>query len=260
MAAAHLINDAAAFVLNFACQLHAPGVIAFVDFEIELRHDGVGAADAAGRADGKTGDQLLVRTVEHDELARSRIAPHLDILRRHGRVFDADDAQIFSHFLQKLRAERDARELRDIINDKIRIWRSCRDGVPIVRDGIRRQMEIDRRDGGDGVNSEAFGVPRQLAAVGGVVAGDVRDDNELAADGVHDSLKDGLALFHTLIDAFTGRAADVETGNALVQKVFCKALHTRCADAAVFVIARIKRRENALIFFQLCVHVLFSFL
>ena len=82
----------------------------------------------------------------------------------------------------------------------------------------------------------------------------------LAADGVHDSLKDGLALFHTLIDAFTGRAANIETGNALVQKVFCKALHTRCADAAVFVIACIKRRENALIFFQLCVHVLFSFL
>ena len=260
MAAAHLINDAAAFVLNFACQLHAPGVIAFVDFEIELRHDGVGAADAAGRADGKTRDQLLVRTVEYDELTLGRIAPHLDVLRRHRRVFDADDARILSHFLQKLRAERDTRKLRDIINDKIRVWRSCRDGVPIVRDGIRRQMEIDRRDGGDCVNAEAFSVPCQLAAVGGVVTGDVRDDNELAADCIHDGFEDGLAFFYTLVDAFTGRAADVETGNALVQKVFCKALHTRCADAAVFVIARIKRRENALIFFQLCVHVLFSFL
>ena len=109
-------------------------------------------------------------------------------------------------------------------------------------------MEIDRRDGGDGVNSEAFGVPRQLAAVGGVVAGDVRDDNEIAADGVHNGFEDGLAFFYTLVDAFTGRAANIETGNALVQKVFCKALHTRCADAAVFVIASIKRRENALIF------------
>ena len=79
MAAAHLINDAAAFVLNFACQLHAPSVIAFENLEIELWHDGVGAADAAGRADGKTRDQLLVRTVEYDELALGRIKPHLDI-------------------------------------------------------------------------------------------------------------------------------------------------------------------------------------
>ena len=121
-------------------------------------------------------------------------------------------------------------------------------------------MEIDRRDGGDGIDAEAFGVPCQLAAVGGVVTGDVRDDDELAANSVHNGFEDGLAFLHAMIDTFAGRAADVETGNALVQKVFCKALHARCADAAVFVIARIKRRENALIFFQLCVHVLFSFL
>ena len=158
MAAAHLINDAAAFVLNFAGQLHAPGVIAFENLEIELGHDGVGAADAAGRADSKTRDQLLVRTVEHDKLALGRIKPHLDILRRHRRVFNADDARIFSHFLQKLRAERDTRKLRDVIDDKIRVWRSCRDGVPIVRDGIRRQMEIDRRDSGNGIDAETFGV------------------------------------------------------------------------------------------------------
>ena len=100
-------------------------------------------------------------------------------------------------------------------------------------------MEIDRRDGGDGVNAEAFGVPCQLAAVGGVVTSDVRDDNELAANSVHNGFEDGLAFFYTLVDAFTGRAADVETGNALVQKVFCKELHARCADAAVFVIETI---------------------
>lgn len=70
-------------------------------------------------------------------------------------------------------------------------------------------MEIDRRDGGDGVNTEAFGVPCQLAAIGGVVAGDVRDDNELAADSIHDGLEDSLALLHALVDAFTGRSSDV---------------------------------------------------
>ena len=56
-------------------------------------------------------------------------------------------------------------------------------------------MEIDRRDGGDCVNAEAFGVPRQLAAVGGVVTGDVRDDDELAANSVHNGFEDGLAFF-----------------------------------------------------------------
>ena len=227
MAAAHLINDAAAFVLNFACQLHAPGVIAFVDFEIELRHDGVGAADAAGRADGKTRDQLLVRTVEHDELALGRIKPHLDILRRHRRVFNADDAQIFSHFLQKLRAERDTRKLWDVIDDKIRVWRSRRDRIPIVRDGIRRQMEIDRRDGGDCVNAEAFGVPRQLAAVGGVVTGDVRDDDELAANSVHNGFEDGLAFFYTLVDAFTRGTTNIKTCYAFGKQVLSQRLCSR---------------------------------
>jgi hypothetical protein len=70
-------------------------------------------------------------------------------------------------------------------------------------------------------------VPCQLAAVGGVVTSDVRDDNELAANSVHDSLKDGLALFHTLIDAFTRGTTNIKTCYAFGKQVLSQRLCSR---------------------------------
>ncbi len=56
---AHLINDAVGVVLNGAGSFDLALVDVLVHGQIQLRHDGIGAADAAVRADDAAGDELL---------------------------------------------------------------------------------------------------------------------------------------------------------------------------------------------------------
>ena len=98
-------------------------------------------------------------------------------------------------------------------------------------------MEVDRRDGRDGVNAALFSMGGQLDGVRRVVAGDMGDDGDLALGLAHDGLQHGLALIRVLVDALAGGTADVDALDALGGDgaVRCIAGVEGGDDAAVFV-------------------------
>jgi SNF2 family DNA or RNA helicase len=100
-----------------------------------------------------------------------------------------------------------------------------------------------------GVDAQALGVGGKRPAVGRIVAGDMGDDGQLAADLLHDGLQHGLALSDTVVDALTGGSADVEALHALFQQVASQRAGARRADRPLFIITGIKGGENPLILF-----------
>ena len=120
-------------------------------------------------------------------------------------------------------------------------------GVPILGDGILRQVEVDRGDGSNGVHAHALGVLCQLDAVGGVVAADMGNDGDLALGFAHHGLQDLLALIGVLVDALTGRTADIHALDALGDQVAGEGLDALHGNVAVLVIAGIERRDDTLI-------------
>lgn len=103
------------------------------DLQIELRHDRVGAADAADGSGGETGEQLLIRAVEDDG---ALIPPHFNALHGHGGVFDADDPGIFQHFPQQGGAQGHAGQLGDVVDDEIAVGRRVGNVVPVFCDAV----------------------------------------------------------------------------------------------------------------------------
>ena len=69
MGFAHLINDAVCVVLDRAGSFDLTLVDVLVHGQIQLGHDGVGAADAAVGTDHTAGNELLIGAVEHHEVA-----------------------------------------------------------------------------------------------------------------------------------------------------------------------------------------------
>ena len=113
-----------------------------------------------------------------------------------------------------------------------------------------RQMEIDGRNAGDGVYAQAFRMRGQLAALMGVVAGNVGNDGAFALHFRHDRFQHGHALFFFQINAFSGGAAHIQACDALVYQItrqLTRALH---ADRAVVFVAGVKRRDDAMVFFK----------
>ena len=109
-------------------------------------------------------------------------------------------------------------------------------------------MEVDRRDGRDGVNAALFSMGGQLDGVRRVVAGDVGNNGDLALGLAHDGLQHGLALIRVLVDALAGGAADVNALDALGDQVAGQCLDALGGDRAVRCVAGVEGRNNAAIF------------
>ena len=120
-------------------------------------------------------------------------------------------------------------------------------------------MKVNRRDGGDAVRANALGVGGKLHAVARVVAGDVRYDCDTSGGLGDDSLQQRLALFHRMIDALAGGAADIQAVHAFSDEIFREGTRPVGRYLAGVVVACIEGRENPLVFFQVsCFHCFYS--
>ena len=163
----------------------------------------------------------------------------------------ADDPRILQHLAQQGARERDARELGDVVDDEVRVRRRSGNVVPVLRDAVRRQVEVNGRDGSDRVHPQALGMGCERAAVGGVVAGDVGDDRDASFGGGHHVLQQQLALRDGLVDALSRGAADVQALDPLADQVLGEGAHPFGGDGALVVIAGVKGREDPLVFTEI---------
>ena len=88
----------------------------------------------------------------------------------------------------------------------------------------------------------------QLNGIGGVVAGHVGDDGDLALSLAHDGFEDGFALVRVLVDALAGGAADVNALDALGDQVAGQSLDALGGDRAVRCVAGVESRNNTAVF------------
>ena len=256
MGRAHLVDDAVGLVLD------GTGLCDFALFQmgvhsqIQLRHYGISAADAAICADDAAGNKLLVRAIEHHKVAlaaggNAGILEHLDVLRGHGAVFHGHHVGVLQHLVQQAHGQRRASQLRDVVDDELGVRGSSGHIVPVLGNGVLRQVEVDGRDGGNGVHAHALGVACQLHAVGGVVAANVGDHGQLALGFAHHGLQNGLALLDVLVDALAGGAAHIHALDALGDQVTGQRLDPLHRNVALCVIAGVKGRDDTLIFFDI---------
>ena len=117
-------------------------------------------------------------------------------------------------------------------------------GVPVGGNGVVGQVEVDGRDGRDGVNAALLGMGGQLDGIGGIVAGNVGNDGDLALGLAHDGLKNGFALVRMLVDALAGGTADVDALDALGNQVAGQRLDALGGDRAVRCVAGIEGGDN----------------
>ena len=227
-----------------------------VHSQIQLRHHGVGAADAAVCTDDAAGNKLLVRAVEHHKVALAAggdagILEHLDVLRGHGAVLHSHHVGVLQHLVQQAHGQRRACQLRDIVDDELSVRGGCGHIVPVLGNGVLRQVEVDGRDGCNGIHAHALGVACQLHAVGGVVAADMGNDGQLALGFAHHGFQHRLALIDVLVDALAGGAAHIHALDALGDQVAGQRLDPLHRDVALCVIAGVKGRDDTLIFFDI---------
>ena len=112
---------------------------------------------------------------------------------------------------------------------------------------MRRQFEINRGNGSDRIYTKALSMGSQLHAVSGIVAGDMRNNDNPALCHCHYIFEDKLPLFHRMIDALTGRPADVKPRNSLSDQILRKSAYPLRGDRTVRCITSIKRGKNALV-------------
>ena len=113
----------------------------------------------------------------------------------------------------------------DVVDDKVGVGGGGGDIIPVLGDAVLGQVEVDGRNGGNGVHPQALRVGGQHLAVGGVVARHVGDDNHLALSLGHHVLQHHLALLHALIDALAGGTAHIQAVYALANQVAGQAPH-----------------------------------
>ena len=109
-------------------------------------------------------------------------------------------------------------------------------------------MEVDGRNGGNGIHAQRFRVGGQFLGIGGVVAGNVGNDGDLALGLSHNVLQNHLTLFLALVDALTGGTAHIQALNALADEIPGQVPDSLGADIAFFVIASIEGGNNTLKF------------
>ena len=252
MGLTHLVDDAVGLVLEGLCFLDLALVDMLVHGQIQLRHHGVGAADAAVCANDAAGDELLIGAVKDHKVAFAAgsdtgILEHLDVLGGHGAVLDSHHVGVLEHLLQQAHGQAGASQLGNVVDDEFGIGSSSGHVIPVFCNGILGQVEVDGGDGGDGIHTHALGMAGQLHTVGGVVAANMCNDGQLAFGFAHHCLQHGLALVHMLVDALTGGTADIHALNALGDQVAGESLDTLSGNIALCVVAGVESRDNALV-------------
>ena len=136
----------------------------------------------------------------------------------------------------------------DVVDDEVGAGGGGGYVVPVSGDAVGGQVEVDGRDGCDGIDAAFFGMGSQLNGIGGVVAGHVGDDGQLAAHLGHDVLQHHLALGHALVDALAGGAAHIHALDALGDQVAGQGLDALGGDRAVRCVAGVESRNNTAVF------------
>ena len=98
LAGAQLGNDGVDLVLDGFGFLVTAFPHQRVHFQEQLGHGAVGAADAARRADGPAGYELLVGAVKDHAVFAADTHEGVDVLGGHGGILHADDPGILPHF------------------------------------------------------------------------------------------------------------------------------------------------------------------
>ena len=153
------------------------------------------------------------------ELRGLPVAALIDFVHRHGGILHTDDPWVLPHLGKQALCQGHACQLGDIVDNEIRVGSCLAHGVPVGGNCILRQMEVDGRDGGDGVYPQALGMGGQLAAVGSIIAGHVGNDGELTAHLGHHVFQHQLALGYGLVNALSGGAAHIQALHTLAQQV-----------------------------------------
>ena len=150
--------------------------------------------------------------------------------------------------MQQAHGQAGACQLGDVIDDEIRVGGGSGHVIPILGNGILRQVEVDGRDGSNGVHAHALGMGCQLHAVGGIVAADMGNDGDLPFGLAHDSFQQLLALIGVLVDALTGGAAHIDALDALGDQVAGQGFRALRGNIALCIIAGIERGDDAAVF------------
>ena len=152
--------------------------------------------------------------------------------------------------MQQAHGQSGAGQLGDVVDDELGVGGSGAHGVPVPGNRVLRQVEVDGRDGCDGIHAAGFGMGGQLHRVGGVVAGHMGNDRDLALGLAHHGLQHGLALIRMLVDALPGRASHVDALDPLGDQVTGQSLCPFNRNMAILVVAGIECGKNALILFN----------
>ena len=166
MGGAHLVDDVVNLILDLAGRLHLTLLEVLIHLQEELGHNGIGTSDAGAGAHGQTGDELLIGPVKNEQIL---VMPHLDILGWHGGVLHADHTGVFLHLPQQRGGQGHPRQLGDVVDDKVGVGGGGGDIIPVLGDAVLGQVEVDGRNGGNGVHPQALRVGGQgLAVRGGI--------------------------------------------------------------------------------------------
>ena len=203
MSGAHLVDNVVGSVLYPHGFFHLSCLHQFIHLEEQFGHHAVGSADTGLSADDAAADKLLVRTIEDDVVIPACQLEHLDVLYRHGGILHADDPWILPHLGKQALCQSHACQLRDVIDNKIRVGSCLAHGIPVSGNCILRQMEVDGRNGCYGVNAKALRMFSQLYAVLGIIAAHMCDDRQPALGSRHYIFQCNLAVFQALVDALS---------------------------------------------------------
>ena len=137
--------------------------------------------------------------------------------------------------------------MRQYVDDELGVGSGCAHVIPVLGNGVGRQLEVDGRNGSDGVNAQRLGMTGQLLRIGGIVAGNVSDDGQLAASLFHHIFQHQLTLGNALVDALAGGATDIQTLHALLDEPTGQFTDGSGVDLALLIVAGIESRDNTLI-------------
>ena len=203
MSGAHLVDNVVGSVLHLHGLFHLSCLHQLIHLEEQLRHHAVGSADTGLRSDDAAADKLLVRTIEDDVVIPACQLEHLDVLYRHGGILDTDDPRVLPHLGKQALCQGHTCQLRDVVDNEIRVGSCLAHGIPVSGNCILRQMEVDGRNGCDGINAKALRMLCQLHTVLCIIAAHMCDNGQLALGNCHHIFQCNLAVLQTLVDALS---------------------------------------------------------
>ena len=121
--------------------------------------------------------------------------------------------------------------------------------IPVLGHCVIRKVEIDGRNGGDGIRPHLLRMCRQGHTVRRVVASHMGNHRDTALGHSHNILQNNLPLLDSLVDALSGGTAHIQAVHALANQILRQCADSFGADGAGVIIAGIKCREDTGVFF-----------